>query len=71
MPVRRLVEWFEHRVDPLRPAVGRHPLTPPTTTWRILFSMMREIGWPIGVLVVASSAVSAVEIAIPWSIGAS
>ncbi len=69
MPVRRIVEWFEHRIDPLRPAAAPHPLTPPTTTWRILFALVREIGWPLGMLVAASAAVSAVEIAIPWSIG--
>jgi len=69
MPVRRIVEWFEHRIDPLRPAAVPHPLTPPTTTWRILYALVREIGWPLGLLVAASAAVSAVEIAIPWSIG--
>jgi len=69
MPIRRIVTWFENLVDPLRPAAGRHPLTPPTTVWRILFALVREIGWPLGLLVLASSAVSAIEIAIPWSIG--
>lgn len=69
MPFRRIVEWFEHRIDPLRPAAVPHPLTPPTTIWRILFALVREIGWPLGLLVAASAAVSAVEIAIPWSIG--
>ncbi|GHD53130.1 ABC transporter ATP-binding protein [Thalassobaculum fulvum] len=69
MPVRRIVEWFEHRIDPLRPAGDPHPLTPPTSTWRILFGLVREIGWPLGLLVAASAAVSAVEVAIPWSIG--
>ncbi|MEQ9334614.1 ABC transporter ATP-binding protein [Thalassobaculum sp.] len=69
MPFRRIVEWFEHRIDPLAPAAVPHPLTPPTTVWRILFALVREIGWPLGLLVAASAAVSAVEIAIPWSIG--
>lgn len=69
MPVRRLVEWFERLVDPLRPSEEPHPLTPPASTWSILRAVVDEIGWPLGVLVVASSAVSAVEIAIPWAIG--
>ncbi len=69
MPIRRTVEWFENLVDPLRPTAGPHPLAPPTSTWRVLRAMVREIGWPLGLLVLASSAISAVDVAIPWAIG--
>jgi ATP-binding cassette subfamily B multidrug efflux pump len=66
---RSLFGWFEGLIDPLKPGLGPDLLKPPTTTFRVLYAIVREIGWPIGLLIVISVLVSAIEIAIPWAIG--
>ena len=49
-PIARLVAWFESRIDPFKPTAGLHPLTPPTTKWRILRFFLGETGWPLVVM---------------------
>ncbi|WP_126541356.1 ABC transporter ATP-binding protein [Oharaeibacter diazotrophicus] len=68
-PLDRLFSWFETRIDPLRPTAGRHPLTPPASTRRLVASVFADAGPAVAVLVVLTSVLTAVEISVPWMIG--
>jgi ATP-binding cassette subfamily B multidrug efflux pump len=67
--LERVFRWFETRIDPLRPTVGRHPLEPPTTPWRLARSIFDETRGAVVTLVLLTSVLTAVEISIPWMIG--
>ncbi|WP_181702562.1 ABC transporter ATP-binding protein [Chthonobacter albigriseus] len=67
--IDRLFRWFEDRIDPLKPTAGEHPLTPPTSVWRVVRSFFAETGWAVVLMIALTSATTAVEIAIPWMIG--
>ncbi|PKR91043.1 multidrug ABC transporter ATP-binding protein [Pleomorphomonas diazotrophica] len=61
--------WFETRIDPFKPTSGVHPLTPPTTKWRILRFFLGETGWPLAVMAGLTLLLSLIEVALPISIG--
>ncbi|HUG62174.1 MAG TPA: ABC transporter ATP-binding protein [Methylomirabilota bacterium] len=64
-----MFRWFEDRLDPLKPTTGRHPFAPPTTPWKVARSIFDETRAAVLTLVVLTSLLTAVEIAIPWMIG--
>ncbi len=68
-PIARLFAWFESRIDPFKPTAGLHPLTPPTTKWRILRFFLGETGWPLAVMAVLTLLLSLIEVVLPISIG--
>ena len=68
-PLARLFAWFESRIDPFKPTSGLHPLTPPTTKWRILRFFLGETGWPLAVMAVLTLLLSLIEVVLPISIG--
>ncbi|WP_245426920.1 ABC transporter ATP-binding protein [Pleomorphomonas carboxyditropha] len=68
-PIARLFAWFEGRIDPFKPTSGVHPLTPPTTKWRILRFFLGETGWPLAVMAVLTLMLSLIEVLLPISIG--
>ncbi len=68
-PIARLFAWFESRIDPFKPTSGIHPLTPPTTKWRILRFFLGETGWPLVIMAVLTLALSLIEVVLPISIG--
>ncbi|WP_036840673.1 ABC transporter ATP-binding protein [Pleomorphomonas oryzae] len=68
-PIARLFAWFESRIDPFKPTSGVHPLTPPTTKWRILRFFLGETGWPLVAMAVLTLMLSLTEVVLPISIG--
>ncbi|MBS1167648.1 MAG: putative multidrug export ATP-binding/permease protein, partial [Proteobacteria bacterium] len=68
-PIARLFAWFESRIDPFKPTSGLHPLTPPTTKWRILRFFLGETGWPLAVMAVLTLVLSLLDVVLPISIG--
>ncbi len=65
----RLFAWFENRIDPFKPTSGRHPLTPPTTKWRILRFFLGQTGWPLAVMAGLTLLLSLIEVTLPISVG--
>ncbi|WP_237155327.1 ABC transporter ATP-binding protein [Oryzibacter oryziterrae] len=64
-----LFSFFESRIDPFKPTQGQHPLTPPTTNWKMLRFFLGETGWPLLLMVGLTAVTTLIEIAVPVSIG--